>query len=711
MKRIKNLFSAPSIDIPNIKLRLSISALFVILIAPIFIAFVTYSYQTNKQSYEKNAYALIERNNQESIRKIFDFLGQLTSSAFITTNLIESDPSFVGKSKIFPHFISNLNNNKDVVSYFYSNQDGSFYQTQRTNETVPLGGRVPPKQAKYAEVSIDRKTNQGADTKYTFYDEKLNSIENFDKPDTYDPRKRPFYLEAFKAAEADSTNPISIDDPFFAYRSKQAVIGINRVFFQNNKPAGTISAQGQIVTLSDFLAKNAVSPNSVTVIFDKNNKVILNSVFKDTFSVVDQTYKLKTINEISNQTVSTAFRTWEESNKASNQFQFSADSVQYFAVISSFPTTANKTWFAITVSPVSDFLAPLEKSNQNLMLFGSIIFLGIVLLASYFSKIISRPLEMLSQEIKDILEFKIEERKPITSYITEILMLSSAVQKLRSTILAFTAYVPRDLVMELLSSGKQIEIGGRSRYLTMFFSDLKDFSTLAENTPSRALLERVSAYLKLLTYAIKEEDGTVDKFIGDSVMAFWGAPVLNQFHAYHACVAAIKSKRRMAIFNAELEAQSIPPLFVRMGLHSDAVLCGNIGSMERLSYTVMGDGVNIASRLEGVNKDYQTQICVSHSLFKEAGERLWVRPIDKITVKGRQNEFLIYELMGIRNGDEEVDATEEEKQLCILTQDAYALYSSGQYAEAELAYMAIATEFNDGLSKVMAGKCREKLHA
>ena len=593
MNRLKNLFSAHTVEIPNIKLRLSISALFIILIAPIFIAFVTYSYQTNKQSYEKNAYELIERNNQESIRKIFDFLGQLTSAAFITTNLIEADPSFVGKSKIFPHFIASLNNNKDVVSYFYANQDGSFYQTQRTNEAVPLGGRVPPKQAKYAEVSIDRKTNQGADTKYTFYDEKLHPVENFDKPDSYDPRKRPFYIEAFKAAEANSANPISIDDPFFAYRSRQAVIGINRVFFQNNKPAGTISAQGQIVTLSDFLAKNAVSPKSVTVIFDKDNKVILNSVFQDTFSVVDQNYKLKSISEISNHAISAAFRAWEESNKASNQFQFSDNSIQYFAVISSFPTTSNKTWFAITVSPVSDFLGPLEESNRNLMLFGGIIFLGIILLVSYFSKIISHPLEMIAREIKDILEFKIDERKPITSYISEILMLSSAVQKLRSTILAFTAYVPRDLVMELLSSGKQIEIGGRSRYLTMFFSDLKDFSSLAETTPSRELLERVSSYLKLLTYAIKEEDGTVDKFIGDSVMAFWGAPVLNQYHAYHACVAAIKSKRRMAIFNAELEAKSIPPLFVRMGLHSDAVLCGNIGSLERLSYTVTPSPITV----------------------------------------------------------------------------------------------------------------------
>ena len=101
MKRIKNLFSTSTIDIPNIKLRLSISALFVILIAPIFIAFVTYSYQTNKQSYEKNAYSLIERNNQESIRKIFDFLGQLTSSAFITTN-----QTITGSEKNLPRTVA-----------------------------------------------------------------------------------------------------------------------------------------------------------------------------------------------------------------------------------------------------------------------------------------------------------------------------------------------------------------------------------------------------------------------------------------------------------------------------------------------------------------------------------------------------------------------------------------------------------------------------
>jgi adenylate cyclase len=212
-----------------------------------------------------------------------------------------------------------------------------------------------------------------------------------------------------------------------------------------------------------------------------------------------------------------------------------------------------------------------------------------------------------------------------------------------------------------------------------------------------------------MTYAIKEEGGTVDKFIGDSVMAFWGAPLLNQNHAYHACVAALKAQRRMVKLNKHLVAEKKPPLIVRIGIHSDAVLVGNIGSSERLSYTVMGDGVNIASRLEGMNKDFGTGICVSHSLFKEAGERLWVRPIDLITVKGRNSEILIYELVGIRDGDSETTATQAEQDLCNQTREAFERYIDGEFQEAISMYRAIAEQFNDGLSKAMIQKCESKL--
>jgi adenylate cyclase len=358
-----------------------------------------------------------------------------------------------------------------------------------------------------------------------------------------------------------------------------------------------------------------------------------------------------------------------------------------------------------------------EMWMPMLLMIGAILLLGILAVlfqigVIYFlANYISHPLEFLTREIEALINFKTHEKFKIRENITEINTLANAITKLKSTITAFTSYVPRDLVNDLLSSGKDIELGGESRYLTVLFSDLKDFSTLSEITPSRELLLRVSSYLELMTYAIKEEGGTIDKFIGDSVMAFWGAPLLNQNHAYHACAAAFKTKRRMVFLNEKLVAEEKPPLVVRIGIHSDAVLVGNIGSAERLSYTVMGDGVNIAARLEGINKEFNTDICISHALFMEAGERLWVRPIDQITVKGRKGELVIYELMGIKGGDAETAPTEIEKELCIFTKNAFELYMNGSYVEALVIYEDLVDRYADGLAAVMIVKCRNKINS
>jgi adenylate cyclase len=323
--------------------------------------------------------------------------------------------------------------------------------------------------------------------------------------------------------------------------------------------------------------------------------------------------------------------------------------------------------------------------------------------------LISRPLKKLKNNIQGMMEFNEHSAAIKTSFITELSTLGHAINRLRQTILAFTSYAPRDLVRDLVKSGAELQVGGESRYLTILFTDLKDFSALSEITPSHELLQRISHYLELMSLAVKEEKGTVDKFIGDAVMAFWGAPALDQHHAYHACVAAFKGQRRMVMLNERLISEDKPPLTVRIGIHTDAVLVGNIGSLERLSYTVMGDGVNIASRLEGLNKNYGTKICVSHAVYKATGERLWLRPIDKIRVKGRESEFLIYELLGIRDGSAETQPTETEQILCNVTGRAYTLYAAKRYAEARISYQELVDRFDDTLAKVMVAQCQAHL--
>jgi adenylate cyclase len=213
---------------------------------------------------------------------------------------------------------------------------------------------------------------------------------------------------------------------------------------------------------------------------------------------------------------------------------------------------------------------------------------------------------------------------------------------------AFAAFVPVDLVRELISSEKGLETGGHSRFLTIMFTDLEAFSTLSENRPSHELLQQVSSYLGVCSRIIAEERGTVDKFIGDAVMAFWGAPNELEDHALRACVAAMRIQQAMDQLNAQWKSEGLPELKVRIGIHSDAVLVGNIGSTDRMSYTVMGDGVNVASRLEGLNKNFGTRTCISKTVYREAGERLLLRPLGEMEVKGRKSMIEVYELQGLK---------------------------------------------------------------
>jgi adenylate cyclase len=176
-------------------------------------------------------------------------------------------------------------------------------------------------------------------------------------------------------------------------------------------------------------------------------------------------------------------------------------------------------------------------------------------------------------------------------------------------------------------------------------------------------------------------------------MAFWGAPALLEDHAWRSCVTALRIRRGMEELNARWREQGHKPLRVRMGLHSDAVLVGNIGSRERMSYTVMGDGVNVASRLEGVNKEYGTQICISHSVYKETGEKLCVRPIEDVTVKGRRSSIPIYEVLGAYGSDPDFEPTPDMILLCKLTRLGYEALTAGDTTLAAERYRDVLKRF------------------
>jgi class 3 adenylate cyclase len=327
----------------------------------------------------------------------------------------------------------------------------------------------------------------------------------------------------------------------------------------------------------------------------------------------------------------------------------------------------------------------------------------------FASRRLSRPVENVSRQLQAIesLNFDAPARPP--SNIQEIAKLESAASLLRTSLKSFSSFVPLDVVRQLIKSGIPLTLGVEPRFLTVFFSDLENFSSHSETLAPDDLLVQISTYLEEVSSAISQEGGTVDKFIGDGVMAFWNAPVQRPDHVLRACAAAVRAARRMERVNDAWEAEGRPRIQIRIGLNCANVLVGNVGSSTRLSYTALGDGVNVAARLEGINKQFGTTICISDSIYDQAKADILARPIKRVQVKGRKAEFMIYELLALRTSDDpDLKVRDRDEHLSAMTWQASKRIEAGDFVGAERAYRAILDNFpGDPVAKFMLKECEE----
>jgi adenylate cyclase len=248
----------------------------------------------------------------------------------------------------------------------------------------------------------------------------------------------------------------------------------------------------------------------------------------------------------------------------------------------------------------------------------------------------------------------------------------------------FGHYVPRELVAEMSRRPDSFALGGESREMTVLFSDLQNFTTLSEALTPQQLTQLMQFVLTPLTRIIHEQRGTVDKYIGDAIMAFWGAPLADADHARHAVVAALAMKARLAALEPELHAQGWPTLHIRIGINTGTMNVGNMGSEFRMAYTVLGDAVNLASRLEGAAKQYQACIVISDAT-RTAVPDIICRELDRVRVKGREQPVTLFEpLCSMVDGSEAL-----QQELAAHTQ-ALVAYRAGDWplAEARLGDLA-----------------------
>jgi adenylate cyclase len=265
---------------------------------------------------------------------------------------------------------------------------------------------------------------------------------------------------------------------------------------------------------------------------------------------------------------------------------------------------------------------------------------------------------------------------------------------------AFGRYVSPSVVETIITHPDRLELGGEEIETTVLFADLEGFTQLSETMSPQTLIKLLNDYFTPMTQIIMAYQGTLDKYIGDALMALWGAPVPLPDHALRACRAAIEMEKTMIGLQEKWEALGLPNLTARIGLHTGPVVAGNVGSRERFNYTVLGDTVNLASRLEGVNKAYGTRILLSEETANLVKDRLLVRELDSVQVKGRSKPVNIYELVGL---------FPSQGTPAWLDYFAAGLraYRNRQWEEASLAFGEVLTlKPGDRPTQVFLGRCR-----
>lgn len=213
----------------------------------------------------------------------------------------------------------------------------------------------------------------------------------------------------------------------------------------------------------------------------------------------------------------------------------------------------------------------------------------------------------------------------------------------------FSKFVSADVVNELLKDPSKIALGGTKREVTIFFSDIRGFTSISESLSPEELVQFLNEYLSAMTNIVLVYKGTIDKYMGDAIMAFWGAPIDLEDHAYYACVCALAQLETLKQMQAEWQKKNQPIIDIGIGLNSGQAVVGNMGSAYRMEYTCMGDTINLGSRLEGSNKMYGTNIIISEYTYEKVKQRIYARELDLVKVKGKNHPVRIYELMALKD--------------------------------------------------------------
>ena len=485
----------------------------------------------------------------------------------------------------------------------------------------------------------------------------------------YDPRQRPWYQAAAASEGVIWTEPFEFNEGAMGITAALALREPGTL-----KLRGVFTADFFLADVSRFLAEVVEGRHGRAFVLSRGGQVIATS---------------STAGDPSGPVLLTALQTMPRSLATLEvgeplSFTFDDGDVRYAAVFQVFPVAGELEWVTGVMAREDAYLAVVYDNAWFAVGVGLLLLTLAVVLGSFLAYRFSAPLSTIATDLERVGRFEIVPEPAPSTFVKEIAVVSQAVERMKASLRSFGHYVPTELVRELVASGSEARLGGQIRTLTVQFSDVEGFTTIGENLEPSELVEHLAEYLQEMTAILEKEGGTIGKFLGDGILAFFNAPNDVDGHAARACRAALAQQERLRELEARWLSEGKPVFRARIGLHLGDALVGNFGTPDRFEYTAVGDTVNLASRLEGLNKHYGTRVLASQAVRDAAGPDFEWRSLDRVAVAGRTGGTLVSELLGERGR-----VAPEVLQARDLYEQAVQAYFERRFAKAAIGFHAV----------------------
>ncbi|XSC43941.1 cache domain-containing protein [Bradyrhizobium sp. RDT10] len=628
----------------------------------------------------------------KSVRDSLDILGGLPAvqSAEIDDN-----------TRLYALMASMLRNNPQLFSLYIGYEDGSFLEMDFIDRAKPgfRAGLNIDEDAVFRLVLISRTGNAAAAPVTRYLSENLIQVAEVPGPTNYDPRRRPWYVDAFKDEKTLLTGPyifFATAEPGYTFRTQL-----------KEGRRGVIAGDLLLNRLEQLLAQQRLGQSGLTFLFNDSGNIVAHPEMGRLMdSMPERSDELPRLDAVKLAELPATIETWRKGGHAQQIFADQAGRT-YVAAFQPIEIAGPANIHLAVVAPIDEFFSTIISERRALFAAALAFVLATLPLAFWLGSLMARSLRELAKQTDEIQRFQVAERPRLRSIIKEIDELGRSVFTMRTVVRNFSSFVPKQIVRQLIESGASLGLGGTRREVTVLFTDVADFTAKTEKADPSQVMIYTSRYFAALSEAIMNYHGTIDKFIGDAVMAFWNAPTDDPDHTINACEAVLTCLRKNDELNESFGSEGWPLYETRFGLHVGDAVVGNVGSSERMNYTALGATINLAARLEGLNKNYGTRVLASAAVKARAEHRFVFRTIDRITPKGFAEAVAIHELRCAREGD-----FAAELALCRRWDDVYHSIECEDPASALAAISAFLIEYPaDIVARYYAERVQAALHS